>query len=260
MYLRTATLIAGLTTACIAFTGTANAQTAYFGVEASAETLGYSGCYRDSPGFLSGQTFLDAASDPAGVVLTQANVGSAFADVGAASEAASDHLHVSASSLTYLVSGRSYDGYKPYGFGYAHSWDKLTVMSDTLPKGAPVTLVFDNSVDLAQWSCTGLCSGYVQLNIQIAASAANSRWDFWYGAAPTMTHQPQITVKTTVGSRFSVDSKLRAYSSTFYFISGYGFGGNMESNATATLSLNPASTAEVWLQGDSGVEYRLPAE
>jgi len=34
----------------------------------------------------------------------------------------------------------------------------------------------------------------------------------------------------------------------------------MKSDATATLVLNPLSTAGVWLQGDSGVEYRLPGE
>jgi hypothetical protein len=260
MYLRTATLIAGLTTACMAFTGAANAQTAYFGVESMSQTLGYPGTYTENTGMLTGQTFADTLSDPAGVVLSQPNVGSAFADVGAGSEAVSDHLHVWAKSLTYLESGRSYDGYPPYGYAYAHSYDKLTVMSDTLPKGTPVTLVFDNSVDLAKWTCKGLCNGYVQLNVQIAASAANSRWSYWYGSAPTTTHQPQITVKTTVGSRFSFDAKLRAHSSTYYFLSGYGFGGNLESDATATLALNPTTTADVWVKADSGIEYRVPTE
>lgn len=260
MYLRTATLIAGLTTAMLAFTGAANAQTAYFGVESMSQTLGYPGTYTENTGLLAGQTFADTLSDPAGVVVNDQNHNSAFADVGAGSEAASDRLHVWASSLTYLTSGTSFNGYSPYGFAYAHSYDKLTVMSDTLPKGTPVTLVFDNSVDLTKWTCTGLCNGYVQLNIQIAASAANSRWSYWYAAAPTATHQPQITVQTTVGSRVSVDAKLRAHSSTYYFLSGYGSGGHLESDATATLTLNPISTAGVWLQGDSGVEYRVPTE
>jgi hypothetical protein len=258
MQLKTATLIAGLTTAWIAVTGAANAQTLYFGVESMSQTLGYPGTYTENTGLLAYQTFADTSSDPASVILNDQNRNSAFADVGAGSEAASDRLHVWASSLTYLVNSNSFSGNPPYGYAYAHSYDRLTVMSDTLPKGTPVTLVFDNSVDLTKWTCTGLCNGYVQLNVQIASSAANSRWSYWYASAPTATHQPQITVQTTVGSRLTVDAKLRTHTSTYYFLGGYGSGGQLESDATATLALNPTSTADVWLQGDSGVEYRVP--
>jgi hypothetical protein len=254
MLTRTVKMIAGVVCAMTSFA--AHAQTPYFGVQATAQTLGYTGTFTNDTGWLPGSAFASALSDPAGVTLTSPYEGSAFADVGSGSQAERGQLHAWATAHTHSVTAKSFNGAAPYGYAYAYGYDTLTVKSDTLAKGTRVTLVFDNVVTLNSWTYTGLFDGYVDMRLQIGAVAAGSRWSMSHRYGGQSVQAPQVTVQTTVGSRLSVDGKLRVQTKTPYYDPPYGFGGDMRADATATLVLHQA-TEGVTLQADSGAVYAV---
>jgi hypothetical protein len=253
MLTRTTALTAILTLAGLGFAGSAQAQ--YFGVEATAQTLGYTGGFTDNSGALFNATFADALSDPTGVTLTSPYYGSVFADVGAAAEARPAELHAQAIAHTHSINAKpGFSGSAPYGYGYGHFFDRLTVKSSVLSKGTPVTIVFGNEVDIATWTYTGLYDGYIDMTLQIGVATARSRWTASYLYGVTAADTPQVRVQTTVGSQLSVDGKLRAQAKTFYYDGAVGFGGDIQADATARLVVREIPT-DVTLQSESGIAY-----
>jgi hypothetical protein len=251
MFIRTAALTALLTLSGLGLAASAQAQ--YYGVETEAQTLGYTGCFTDSD-YLPSATYVSSVSDPAGATLTSPYYGSMFADVGASAEAQQPVLHAQAISHTHSINATpGFSGSAPYGYGYAHSFDRVTVTSSSLPKGAPVTIVFGNQVDLNTWTYTGLYDGYIDMYLQIGAGTAHSRWSASYLYGVTASEAPRITVQTTVGSQFSIDGKLRAQAKTFY-VDGRTFGGDIQADATAHIVVLDIP-AGVTLQSVSGATY-----
>ncbi|MFL6237323.1 MAG: hypothetical protein ACJ76N_29630 [Thermoanaerobaculia bacterium] len=250
MFIRTAAL-----TTLLALTGlgAASAQAVYFGVETDAETLGYPGCY-NSTSYLPNATFVSSVADPAAATLTSPYYGSMIADVGAAAEAQQPVLHAKADAHSESINATpGFYGSAPYGYGYAHSFDRVTVRSGSLPKGTPVTIVFGNQVDLNTWTYTGLYDGYIDMYLQIGAGTAHSRWTASYLYGVTTSEAPRITVQTTVGSQFSIDGKLRAQAKVFY-VDGRRFGGDIHADATARIVVLDIP-AGVTLESVSGTVY-----
>jgi len=251
MFIRTAAL-----TTLLALTGfglTASAQAQYFGVETEAQTLGYPGCFTDST-YLPSSTFVSSVSDPAGATLTSTYYGSMFDDVGASAEAQQPVLHAQAIAHSESINAKSgFSGSAPYGFGYAHSFDRVTVKSGSLPKGTPVTIVFGNQVDLDAWTYSGLYDGYIEMYLQIGTGTAHSRWSASYLYGVTASEAPRLTVQTTVGSQFSIDGKLRAQAKVFY-VDGKTFGGDIHADATARIVVLDIP-AGVTLESVSGATY-----
>jgi len=202
MSIRTAALTALIALSGLGFAASAQSQT--FGVETDAETLGYTGCYSSSQ-YLPSATYVSSVADPAAATIISPYYGSMLADVGASGEARPAELHAQASGHTENINARTgFYSAPSYGYGYAHSFDRLTVKSDSLPKGTPVTIVFGNQVDLNTWTYKGLYDGYIDMSLQIGVGTAHSRWTASYLYGVTTSEAPQITVKTTVGSQFSV--------------------------------------------------------
>jgi hypothetical protein len=257
MSIRTTALTALLTLSGLGLAASAQGQ--YFGIETSAQTLGYPGCYNDST-YLPSATFVSSAADPAAATINSTYYGSMLADVGAAAEARQPELRAQAIGHTENVSANpGFYSAPAYGYGYAHSFDRLTVKSDTLPKGTPVTIVFGNQVDLNAWTYSGLYDGYIDMSLQIGAGTAHSRWSASYLYGVTVAEAPRITVKTTVGSQFGVDGKLRAQARVFY-MDGRAAGGDIQADATARIVVLDIP-AGVTLQSASGVEYPVvPAD
>lgn len=251
MFSRTAAL-----TTLLALSGlgiAASAQAQYYGVETEAQTLGYPGCFTDST-YLPSATFVSSVSDPAGATLTSPYYGSMLDDVGASAEAQQPVLHAQAIAHSESINAKSgFSGSAPYGFGYAHSFDRVTVKSDSLPKGTPVTIVFGNQVDLDTWTYSGLYDGYIEMYLQIGAGTAHSRWSASYLYGVTASEAPRITVQTTVGSQFSIDGKLRAQAKVFY-VDGKTFGGDIHADATAHIVVLDIP-AGVTLESVSGATY-----
>ncbi len=252
MSIRTATVIAGLSIASFAFAGPAQAQTSYSGVEATAQTLGYAGTFTDNSGILS--TFADALSDPNGVTLSSPGYGSAFADVGAGSQSEPALLRTWTSAHTHPVTGNSFSSAAPYGLGYAHFYDRLTVKSSSLSTGTQVTIVFGNVVDLATWSYTGYYDGFIDMRLQIGLASGTSRWTANYLYGNTAVDTSVLTVTTKVGAQLSVDGKLRVMAKAMYYDPAHVFTTNINADVTASVVVRDIP-AGVTLVSESGVTY-----
>jgi len=251
MFSRTVTLTALLTLSGLGVAASAQAQ--YFGVETEAQTLGYPGCFTDTT-YLPSATFVSSVSDPAPATLTSPYYGSMLDDLGASAEAQQPVLHAQAVAHAESINATpGFSGSAPYGYGYAHSFDRVTVTSTSLPKGTPVTIVFGNQVDLNTWTYKGLYDGYIDMYLQIGAGTAHSRWSASYLYGVTASEAPRITVQTTVGSQFSIDGKLRAQAKVFY-VDGRTFGGDIQADATAHIVVLDIP-AGVTLQSLSGATY-----
>ncbi len=253
MFTRTATL-----TALLALTGfglAAAAQAQYFGVETEAQTLGYPGCFTDTT-YLPSSTFVSSVSDPAPATLSSPYYGSMTDDLGAAAEAQQLVLHAQAVAHAASINATpGFSGTAPYGFGYAHSFDHVTVKSGSLPKGTPVTIVFGNQVDLNTWTHTGLYDGYIDMTLQIGSGTAHSRWTASYLYGVTAADATRITVQTTVGSQLGIDGKLYAQAKVFY-VDGKTYGGDITADATARIVVLDIP-AGVTLESASGTVYPL---
>jgi hypothetical protein len=253
MSTRNAVLAAALTLTSLSFaTVPVQAQTYYFGVHSTSQTLGYSGTFTDDSKLQPGGLFADTLSDPPGVTMSAPGYATLYADVAADSEARQAELHASASGHARVVSGTNVgNAAAPYGFAYAHYYDRLTVKSDVLPAGTPVTIVFGNDVEVHRWTRTGAYDGYIEMTLQIAAGTARSRWSSHYLYGDTAAVAPQLQIQTTVGSRLSVDARLRVMAKAFYKLNTSG---DIQGDATARLVIRQI-TEGVTLEADSGIAY-----
>lgn len=253
MSTRNAVLAAALTLTTFGFaTGPAQAQIYYYGVHSTSQTLGHTGTYTDDSQWQSGGLFAGTLSDPQGATMSAPSYATLYADTAAASEAQQAELHASASSHAHVVSGTNIGtNAAPYGQGYARFSDRLTVKSSVLPAGTPVTIVFGNDVEIHQWNRTGTYDGYIDMTLQIAAGTARSRWTASYLYGDTTVVAPTLQIQTTVGSRLSVDAKLRVQAKTSFKAT---MAGDMQADATARLVIREIPEG-VTLAADSGVVY-----
>lgn len=232
----------------------AQAQTYYHGVHSTSQTLGHTGTYTDDSQLQPGGLFADTLSDPAGATMGGSGYATVYADTAAGSEARHAELHASASSHAHVVSGSNIPGSSaPYGFAYSRFYDRLTVTSGVLPAGTPVTIVFGNDVEVHRWDRTGAYDGYIDMTLQIATGTARSRWSSSYLYGDTAVVAPQLKIQTTVGSRLSVDARLRVMAKTFYRLNTSG---DINADVTARLVLLEIPEG-VTLVADSGVEYPI---
>jgi len=229
----------------------ASAQTYYYGVHSTSQTLGYTGTYTDDSQMQPGGLLADTLSDPPGATMSAPGYATLYADVAADSEAQQAELHARAIGHARVVSGTNISGAAPYGYAYSRFYDRLTVASDVLPKGTPVTIVFGNDVEIHRWDRTGAWDSYIDMTLQIAAGTARSRWSSHSTYGDTNAVAPQLVINTTVGSRLSVDARLRVFSKVFYKL-----GAISDSHADATARLVVREIPEgVTLQADSGIVY-----
>lgn len=251
MSTRNAVLAAALTLTTFGF-ATSEAQTYYYGVHSTSQTLGHTGTYTDDSQFQPGGLFADTLSDPQGATMSAPGYATLYADTAAGSEARQAELHASASSHAHVVSGTNIGGNSaPYGSAYARFYDRLTVKSDVLPAGTPVTIVFGNDVEVHQWNRVGAYDGYIDMTLQIAAGTARSRWSSSYLYGDTAAVAPELRIQTTVGSRLSVDARLRVMAKTFFKIN---LSGDIQADATARLVIRDIPEG-VTLEADSGAVY-----
>ena len=252
MFTRNAVLAAVFSFATLGFAA-APVQAQTYGVQSTSQTLGYVGTFTDDS-YLPGGLFADTFSDPPGATLSATGYATLYADVAASSEARQAELHATASSHASVVSGTNVpNASEPYGSAYARFYDRLTVKSDVLPAGTPVTIVFGNVVDVHRWDRTGTYSGYIDMTLQIATGTARSRWSTSYIYGDTSAVAPQLVLNTTVGSRLSVDAKLRILAKTSYKLN---VSGDHFADATARLVIHQIPEG-VTLQADSGAIYPI---
>lgn len=230
----------------------AAAQAAHFWVSATAATNGYTGTGNVFTGALGNQTLAYAESDPAGRQFGQNASQQLYADVGARSTATPGGLHAQSSSQAVRINAGSFPS-SPTASTEGRYADALTVTSETLANGTPVTLTFRVALDVA-WQGTGLYDGYVSSNTQIGAVTASTRWDVAYDRAAAPVQSPQIQVRTSIGARLQLSGKLNTFARGSYFVPGPAYNGTLDLDARSTLRLESAS-GEVTLVADSGADY-----
>lgn len=255
MSIRNAVLASALTLTTFGFaTAPAQAQTYYFGVHSTSQTLGYTGTFTDDSQLQPGGLSAGTLSDPAGATMSASGYATLFADAAAGSEAQEAELRATASSHAHVVSGTNVpNASAPYGFAYARYYDRLTVKSDTLPAGTPVTIVFGNDVEIHRWDRTGTYDGYIEMTLQIATGTARSRWSSHYLYGDATAVAPQLVINTTVGTRLSVDARLRVMAKTFF---SRTVSGDNNADATARLVIREI-TEGATLVADSGTVYPI---
>lgn len=230
----------------------ASAQTTYYGVHSTSQTLGYPGTFTDDSS-LPGGLSADTLSDPQGATMSAPGYATLYADVAAGSEARQAELRAQASGHAHVVSGTNVNGSAPYGFAYSRFYDRLTVTSDVLPKGTPVTIVFGNDVEINRWDRFGAYDGYIDMTLQIATGTARSRWSSHYLYGDTTAVAPALVINTKVGTQLSVDARLRVFAKVFFRLN---YTGDNFADATARLVIREI-TDGVTLQADSGTIYPI---
>lgn len=237
------------------FAAPASAQTYYFGVHSTSQTLGYPGTFTDDSQLQAGGLSADTLSDPQGATMSSPGYATVYADVAAGSEARQAELRAQASGHAHVVSGTNVNGStsSPYGFAYSRFYDRLTVKSDVLPVGTPVTIVFGNDVEIHRWDRIGAYDGYIDMTLQIAAGTARSRWSSHYLYGDTTAVAPTLVINTKVGTQLSVDARLRVMAKVFYKLKANG---DNYADATARLVIREIPEG-VTLQADSGTVYPI---
>lgn len=230
-----------------------SAQTYSFGVHSTSQTLGYQGTFTDDSQLQPGGLSADTLSDPPGATLSAPGYATVYGDVAAGSEARQAELRAQASGHTHVVSGTNVYGGSPYGFAYSRFYDRLTVTSDVLPKGTPVTIVFGNDVQIHRWDRMGAYDSSIDMTLQIANGSARSRWSSHYLYGDTTAVADQLVVKTTVGTQLSVDARLRVMSKVFFRLN---YTGDSHADVTARLVIREIPEG-VTLRADSGTIYPI---
>jgi hypothetical protein len=228
--------------------GSANAQTATFGVEAMAATSGYSGTYTDNPGPVSGGQSTGATADPAGLQYNN-GYGLVYGDAAANATAYTHYLYGSAYALADRISATAFGNASPTGNTESRWWDYITVRSNSLPNGTVVELVFRIALT-TNWTASGVYKGNVFSELQVGpySSSTQSKMDSTWGT--TVVPGPELRIKLKVGSRYSLSSKLRVYGRAFYFTQGPVYDGQISIETAAEVQVD-SGTQDVWLDFDS---------
>ena len=234
--------------AALLSTGSVHAQTATFGVQATASTSGFPGTYSDNPGPIAGGQSASAASDPAGVEFNN-GYGLVYADGAASATAYGRSLYGGVDALADRITATAFGNSSPTSNTESRYWDYITVRSNSLPNGTVVEVVFRNALTTA-WTASGVYSGSVYSEVRVGGYSASttskmeSRW------GTTEVPGPELRIKLTVGNRYSVSSKLRVYGRAFYFTQGPVYDGAIGIETSAELQMDPGAQ-DVWLEFDS---------
>lgn len=231
------------------------AQGAY-GVMANVQTLGMPGGFSDYSNGLPLDAFEFRESDPLGGIWGVAP-NTVFADGAARAWAQPGELRVETDATADAHSKNTPSSY-PYGFGETRNWDTLTVVSDTLPAGTPVTLVFNNVFDAAVGG-QGLWAATFYAEQVIAGRTVYKQISISYTGSQYTTLLGDITVNTKVGSNFKISGRLYLSTRAFYYASTVN-GPQWDGVAAGEVSLRPvfaSASGDVRLVSASGVSYPL---
>ncbi len=233
------------------------AQGAY-GVQSNTSTLGVPGSGHNNSNVLALETYVYREMDPAGGYWgTQAN-NTVWADGAAKGWSAQGEMHAYADAATDRLAATYLPNSYPYGAIETRYWDTVTVTSDSLPAGTPVTLTFRNKVTW-ELNASGLYGGSVNTAQTVAGRSAYTNFQFGYNVAEPSVADPIIVVPTTVGARFTMSARLNLTARAFYSAntaSGQQSNGDVDADILLKMVLESA-TGDVEVVADSGVIYTV---
>lgn len=228
-----------------------SAHAADFKVEAQATTGGTPGFSIVTVGPLDGELEAAAESDPPATEWTYNLVNHLLSDAGAHTYSEIGSLSSHLTALAHRVAAKAFPA-GPTGATIGRFADRLTVVSDTLPVGTPVTLTFQNAVSV-DWEASGPYSGRVVCSAQIGVVWSSVQWSIWYTEPVPEVESPLIVVETKVGAKLGITGKLSANVSASYLGNGL-YDGDIDLDASCKTPLLDA-TAGVQVIADSGVDY-----
>lgn len=231
------------------------AQGAY-GVLANVQTLGMPGGTTDYSNGLPLATFEFRESDPAGGNWGNRPSNTVFADGAARAWAEQGALKVATDAKTDRLSATDFPNSYPYGFAEVRYWDTATVVSETLPAGSPVTLVFRTDFS-AEIEGAGLFAGVFYGEQYVAGKSVSLQQPFSYSDMDYSTELGLITVNTKVGARFTMSGRLYLQTRAHYYVMIDGvrqYNGAASGEAVLESVLESAS-ADAHVVADSGKVY-----
>ncbi|HWM93435.1 MAG TPA: hypothetical protein VN493_21925 [Thermoanaerobaculia bacterium] len=229
-------------------TDAASAQIPAFGVQALASTSGYSGTYPDNAGTLSGGQSISAASDPAGLQYNN-GYGLVYGDAAASATSYTHLLYANVYAYADRISATAFGNASPTANTEGRYYDYITVHSSTLPVGTQVEVIFRNALN-TEWDATKNYSGSIYSELQVGGYSASttSRMDSTWGT--NVVAGPEFRAKLKVGSRYSLNAKLRLYGRAFYFAPGPIWDGMITIETAAEVQMDP-NGHDVWISYDS---------
>lgn len=231
------------------------AQSSAYGVSANTQTMGHPNGSSNYSNGLPLDNYEYRESDPVGT-----NWLGVYVDAGARGWAQPGELRVKTDATANMVSQR--DGMpssNPYGFAEVRFWDTATVLSDTLPAGTPVTLVFRNELQVLNLQGTGNFSGTFYGTHTIAGRSSAQQISFSDRDMDFTVSLGDITVNTKVGARFAMSGRLSLSTHARY----YSYIGNSVSysgHSEGELLLKPvlaSASGDAYLATDGGATYQV---
>ncbi|MFP5285050.1 MAG: hypothetical protein ACLGI9_04865, partial [Thermoanaerobaculia bacterium] len=170
-------------------------------------------------------------------------------DAAANATAYTHYLYGSSYALADRQTATAFGNSSPTANTESRYWDYITVRSNTLPNGTVVELVFRNALT-TNWTASGVYSGNVYSELRVGGYSASttSKMDSWWGT--TEVPGPELRIKLTVGSRYSLSSKLRTYGRAYYFTQGPIYDGEINIETAAEVQMDPLGQ-DVFLDYDS---------
>ncbi len=235
----------------------ASAQSGAFGVLANVQTLGMPGGTTNYSNSLPLDNFEYRESDPAGGTWGTTPSNTVFADGAARAWAQPGELRVKADAHADRLAATNFSNSHPYGFAETRYWDNVTVASDTLPAGTPVTLVFRTDLEVIELAGSGAFSGSFYGSQSIAGRTVSQQIYFDNNDMDYVVSLGEITVSTKVGARFAMSGRLYLSAHASY----YGTQGTTRiwsGDLAGELALKPvlqSASADAHLVADSGASY-----
>lgn len=232
------------------------AQSGAYGVSSNVQTLGVPGGWSDYSNGLPLDAYEYRESDPAGGHWGNQPSNTVWADAAARGWAQPGELKVKTDAAASHLSATSFSNSYPYGFAEVRYWDTVTVASDSLPAGTPVTLVFRSDLEVAELDGEGLFAGTFYGSQTFHGRTVSQQVPFSHSDMDYAVNLGLITVSTKVGARFTMSGRLYLTTRAYYYQSSpRAFDGAISGEVSMKAVLESAS-ADAHVVADSGAVYR----
>jgi hypothetical protein len=232
------------------------AQGAY-GVSVSVQTLGMPGGFSVNSGGLPLDSFEYRETDPLGGYWGNQANNTVFADGAARGWAQPGELRVATDATASAESATNFPNSYPYGFGEVRFWDTVTVTSDTLPVGTPVTMVLSSELK-AKIEGEGLFAGTYYGEHSFGGRSSALQKTFSQNDVDASWILNPSVVNTKVGARFAISGRLYLHTRAHYYqTSPRAYSGLAEGEVVLKAVLQSVS-ADSYLVADSGATYHVP--
>ncbi|MEZ4450295.1 MAG: hypothetical protein R3B09_12530 [Nannocystaceae bacterium] len=232
--------------------GLAAASTPNYGVESRALTGTMPGSGATYSGYLAGETEVDADNDPPAIDWLYNINQQLHADAESHASTTMGELVGHAYALAQRIAATNFPP-GVTGTTMGRFIDRLHVVSDTLPNGAPITLTFQEALSI-DWEGSSLHDGKASCSLQVGSSSALSSWSVANDVASPAPTTGIVVVKTTVGATLSMSARLDVFARGSFFTPGPRYDGSLTVDAVCRTPLVSIS-GDARVVAESGTDY-----